>query len=190
MNGIWTVLILLSMGLLIFSNPSAIVSNFAVAGESAITLALTLCAIYAVWMGLINIMKESGILNWLSQVLSIVTRKLFPSVSDETLQLITLNISANLIGVGNAATPSAIAAIKSMDNGNPRASRPMIMLFVINATSLQILPTTVIGLRTAAHSANATDIVLPAFIISVTMTVLGVILVSLLCKSKKSKVNK
>lgn len=185
MNAIWTILILLSMGLLIFSNPSAIIGNFAIAGESAITLSLTLCAIYAVWMGLINIMKETGIINWLSQVLSIITRKLFPNVTDTTLQLITLNISANLIGVGNAATPSAIAAIKSMDNGNPRASRSMIMLFVINATSLQILPTTVIGLRSAALSTNATEIVLPSLIVSTIMTIIGIILVSLFVKNKK-----
>ena len=86
-----------------------------------------------------------------------------------------MNVSANLLGLGNAATPMAITAINRMDDGNPRASTDMIMLTVISATSLQILPTTVIGMRATAGSANPADFLFPSLVATVLSTLIGII---------------
>ena len=93
-----------------------------------------------------------------------------------------MNVSANLLGLGNAATPMAISAISRMDDGNPRASVDMIMLTVISATSLQILPTTVIGMRAAAGSANPADFLFPSLIATVLSTLIGIVGVKLCSK--------
>ncbi len=90
-----------------------------------------------------------------------------------------MNISANLLGLGNAATPMAISAIKHMDDGSGKASTDMIMLTVISATSLQLLPTTVIGMRATAGSANPTDFLFPSLIATVLSTFIGIVLVKL-----------
>ena len=88
-----------------------------------------------------------------------------------------MNISANMLGMGGAATPMGIEAMKGMDNGKGKLTRGMIMFFVINATSLQILPTTIIGLRLANGSANAGDIIMPSIIATLVTTLTGILLV-------------
>jgi len=102
-------------------------------------------------------------------------------------------MSANLIGLGNAATPMGIKAIESMEAPNQKkASIPMIMLVVISATSLQLLPSTVIGLRAAHGSTNVTGFLWPTIVATVTSTVVGIALVKLLAKMlpERKKVDK
>ena len=102
-----------------------------------------------------------------------------------------MNMAANLLGLGNAATPMAMRAIREMDTGSTRASQNMIMLTVISATSLQLLPTTVIGMRATHGSVNPADFLLPATVATVVSTVLGITLVKLIGwavrKAKKNK---
>ena len=100
--------------------------------------------------------------------------------------MIALNMSANILGLGNAATPMGLAAMKKLDQGKEKASHAIIMLIVVNATSIQLLPTTIIGLRTAAGSASAGDIILPTILCTIFTFVLGISLV-LLCSKIRVK---
>jgi len=154
---------------------------------SAIEFTLKLLAIYAVWMGILKLCDETGISKKLSKLLRPVIKFLFGDVSDETLQYLSINMSANILGMGNAATPAGISAVKSMDEGKTVASYAMIMLIVLNATSLQLLPTSIISLRQAYGSANAADIILPSILASICSTIFGVACVMLLYRKDMKK---
>lgn len=93
-----------------------------------------------------------------------------------------MNVSANMLGIGNAATPMGIKAMQALDDGSGKANFAMIMLIVINATSIQLLPTTVIGLRATAGSSSPADIILPTILATFATTILGIFLVHMIDK--------
>lgn len=186
MNKIWFYIMIASLCVLLVSNPSAAVNEMISASSKSLTLCIELCGIYAVWMGLLELIDKSGLGDKLAKLLKPVIRKLFKTKDPEVEKLITLNISSNLLGLGNAATPSAIKAIKKMDDGTGYATPSIIMLLVINATSLQLLPSTMIGLRSAAGSTTAADIILPTLIASIITTTLAVTL-TLICNKIRAR---
>ena len=171
-----------SLGLMIFTNPAAATGALLDGAHGAVELSLNLLALYAFWLGFFSLIEKLGLSRGLERLLRPVISRLFPSCDAETRKYITMNVSANLLGLGNAATPMAISAISRMDDGNPRASVDMIMLTVISATSLQILPTTVIGMRAAAGSANPADFLFPSLIATVLSTLIGIVGVKLCSK--------
>ncbi len=180
-------MMLCSMVVLLFVNPSAVLTEMIGAASGALTLSIELCAIYTVWLGIIELVDASGLSNLLAKLLRPMIKRVF-KVEDENIQkLIALNISANMLGVGNASTPLGIKAIKAMDDGSGKASFSMIMLVVINATSIQLLPTTIIGLRTTAGSSSPADIILPTLIVTVITTLLGIFLVHFINALKRRK---
>ena len=153
-----------SLGLMLFTDPSAAVNSMVTGAHGAVELSLNLLALYAFWLGFFSLIERLGLSRGLERLLRPVIVRLFPSADTETRKFITMNISANILGLGNAATPMAINAINRMDNGSRKASTDMIMLTVLSATSLQILPTTVIGMRATAGSANPADFLFPSLI--------------------------
>lgn len=171
-----------SLGLMIFTDPAAAVNAMIDGAHGAVELSLNLLALYAFWLGFFSLIERLGLSRGLEKLLRPVISRLFPSCDAETRKFITMNVSANLLGLGNAATPMAINAIKRMDVGEPRASVDMIMLTVISATSLQILPTTVIGMRATAGSANPADFLFPSLVATVLSTFIGIIGVKLCAK--------
>ena len=179
-----------SLGLMIFTNPSGAVNALITGAHGAVELSLNLLALYAFWLGFFALIEKLGLSRVLERLLRPVIVRLFPSSDAETRKFITMNVSANLLGLGNAATPMAISAIKLMDDGSGRASVDMIMLTVISATSLQILPTTVIGMRATAGSVNPADFLFPSLVATVLSTVIGIIGVKLCSKifDRKRKV--
>jgi spore maturation protein A len=106
---------------------------------------------------------------------------LFGEQPDEVNALLATNLSANMIGAGNAATPAAIEAIEKMSTPDmKKATTPMIMLFILSATSMQILPTTVLGILEGAGAVNSASIILPTIITSTLITIIGIIIVKIL----------
>lgn len=168
-----------SLGLMIFTDPAAAVNAMIDGAHGAVELSLNLLALYAFWLGFFSLIERLGLSRGLEKLLRPVISRLFPSCDAETRKFITMNVSANLLGLGNAATPMAINAIKRMDDGGSRASTDMIMLTVISATSLQLLPTTVIGMRATAGSANPADFLFPSLVATVLSTLIGIIGVKL-----------
>lgn len=179
---IWFIMLAVSLGLMLFTDPAAAVNSMITGAHGAVELSLNLMALYAFWLGFFSLIEKLGLSRGLEKLLRPVISRLFPSCDTETRKYITMNISANLLGLGNAATPMAMEAIKRMDKGDTRASTDMIMLTVISATSLQLLPTTVIGMRATAGSANPSDFLFPSLIATVLSTVIGIVLVKLCSK--------
>lgn len=158
--------------------------------SNAISLALKLCAIYAIWLSVLDIMQKVGMSRALDKLFSPLTKRLFKGEDEKTRELITLNFSANLLGMGSAATPLGIKAMEGMQDGSDKATDNMILFMVVNATSIQLLPATIIGLRAQYGSASASDIILPSLIATAVSTVCGVLLAkafSLTSKRRKKE---
>ena len=187
MNKIWFWLICTSICILLYLNPEIVLPSMLEASENTLKLSLSLCAIYSVWMGILQVMEDSGINKKLSKILTPVTRKIFGNLDEATNELICMNISCNILGMGGAATPLGMKAMKRLDDGTGNANRAMMMLIIFASTSMQILPTTVIGLRITANSQNASDIILPTIISAILTTVIGIGIALIIEKFKQIK---
>lgn len=172
---------LVSVIALCFCNPSQVLSSLLTASNSAVKLSFELCAIYAIWLGLFSILEKSGLSKKLSKLLSPIINKIFgkSNLSEESKNYVSMNISANLLGMSGAATPLGIKAIESMQKDNPNKNVitfPMIMLIAISCSSVQILPTSIIGMLASAGSTNPTSIILPSIICSFISTFIAILL--------------
>jgi len=172
-------MMVVSIVTLLILNPQNTVVAMTRGANDAVRLSMTLVALYALWLGFFQILEKTGIANFLAKILSPIVKFLFPKSKKETRQYITLNMSANLLGLGGAATPMAIKAVGTMDTGSTRASINMIMLLVISSTSLQLMPMTVISLRASHGSASPADFVPASIIATVVSTILGITLVKI-----------
>lgn len=189
MNKIWFVMVVGSICFLLWSNPSSVLNSMIDASGEAFSLCIELCAVYAVWLGVLELVEASGLSKKLAKLLHPLIKKLFKIDDKETEKMIALNMSANILGLGNAATPMGINAIKRLDDGSGVATNAMIMLIVLNATSLQLLPSTVIGLRSSAGSTSPSDIILPTIIATFCTCLLGICLVKL-CNHIRDKLKR
>lgn len=161
-------------------NPENLINVYLAGGEKGIKLSLTLLTIYAIWLGIFELLEESGLSKKLAKLLKKPIRFLFGEIDDEEERLLSANISGNLLGLNGISTPVGVAACESFDKKNNAYAQSM--LFVLCATSLQILPTSVISLRAEYLSVNPSDIFLPNLIATATSTIIGVILVKILVK--------
>ncbi len=131
----------------------------------AVTLSLSLCGMICLWSGVMELMSRSGLSQKLSRLLRPLLLRLFPSAArdSEILDALSANVSANLLGLGNAATPAGITAAKGLNrlSGQRSASNELCLLVVMNTASIQLLPTTVAALR-ASFGAEAPFDILPA----------------------------
>jgi len=190
MNKIWYVMVVLSLCFLVYSNPAGVLDTMIGASSEAFKLSIELCAIYAVWLGILELVEASGLSEKLAKLLRPLIRKLFKINDTEAEKMIALNVSANMLGLGNAATPMGISALKRLDNGSGIATHAVIMLIVLNSTSIQLLPSTVIGLRTSAGSTSPADIILPTLISTICTCILGICLVKIFGKIHNKIKNK
>ena len=163
---------IISLLVMIFVSPNLILSAMIDTSKNCVSLCLDLLAIYAVWLGILEIVDKSGISEKIAKLLHKPIKRIFKLENFEQIKYVSINLSCNLLGLGNASTPSGIKAIKLMENDLPKTRFAMIMLLVVNATGLQLFPTTVIGLRAGAGSKLASDIILPTFLATIIPTVL------------------
>ncbi len=170
-----------------FSSPSTIVSTMMTAAKTGVTMAIEFIGIYAVWLGFMQVLDDCKLSHKLSSILSRPVRKIFGKTDFETEKNICLNIASNIIGIGSAATPYGIKAMRGLDNGDGVATKAMIMLVVINSTGIQLLPTTVIGMRAMAGSVSPSCILWPTILSTFIPTIIGVLLVSILCRNKRKR---
>ena len=182
MNTIWIIMFIISVISLCFGDPSKVLSSLLSASNSAVKLSFELCAIYAIWLGIFGILEKSGLSQKVSKLLSPIINKIFgkSNLSDESKKYVSMNISANLLGMSGAATPLGIKAIESMQKDNPNksiVSFPMILLIAISCSSVQLLPTSIIGMLASAGSTNPTGIILPSIICSFLSTAIAILLV-------------
>ena len=174
MTVIWTGMVVISIlcGLAAGRGPE--VAAAAVEGTSAaVQLALSIAGMLCLWTGIMEVMRQSGLADQLSRLLGPVLRLLFPqSAKDrETMDSISANVSANLLGLGSAATPLGLEAARRLSRRSPGvASDDLCMLVVCNTASIQLIPTTVASVRAAQGCAAPFDI-LPAVWLASTLSV-------------------
>lgn len=150
-------------------------------GRQAVTLMAEMLGTMTLWSGLMEQMDASGDLKHLGGLIRRGARKMFPGVKDEAAwSAAGMNIAANLLGVGNAATPAGIRAAKLLSRQGEDGVRALAMLLVLNNSGLQLMPTTVIALRSAAGSADPAGIWLPTLLSSGAATVTAVTLMLIL----------
>ena len=165
MAWIWTGMAVLSILCGLATGRGDLVAAAAVEGaQAAVELCVSIAGMLCLWTGVMEIMRRSGLAEGLSRLLRPVLSLLFPQVSGDrgVMDSISANVSANLLGLGNAATPLGIEAVRRMERKTPgTASDAMCMLVVCNTASIQLIPTTVASVRAAAGSSSPFDI-LPA----------------------------
>lgn len=179
-------MIISSLIMTCFSAPTSIISTMMNAAKMGVTMSIEFIGIYAVWMGVMQVLDDCKLSHKLSSILSKPVRRVFGQTDPETEKNICLNIASNIIGIGSAATPYGIKAMKGLDRNGEVANMAMIMLVVINSTGIQLLPTTVIGMRALAGSVSPSCILWPTIVATFIPTLLGVLLVTL-CYKKRQK---
>ena len=177
----WVVLILFGISTAFFTgtvNETTIAGIEA--GTTALELTLSILGGFAFWMGLMNIAKESGLTSILAKAIKPIILFLYPEVrqNNEAMENLCLNMSCNMLGLGNGAAPAGLKAIKAMQEYNKdktTATNGMCMLLVVNASSVQLIPTTIITLRTSMGSGNPASVVPAILIASTISTIMGII---------------
>ncbi|MDE7379622.1 MAG: hypothetical protein K2N14_01095 [Clostridia bacterium] len=188
MNVIFAVIVVVSALIFCFTSPSDFLPAMLDGGMNAAKCCLTLFCIYAVWLGLSAVAEDCRITEKCARLLSPACTKLFKTKDKTALEYITMNVSCNLLGIGGAATPYGVKAVNQLEkSGNTFAQN---LLFIINATSIQLIPTTVIALRASAGSAAAYDITLPSLIATAVSTFLGAGIYIVFNKFSAIKVNR
>ncbi len=178
MNYIWCGMILISIIVSIINGTVDETLNSAFEGaQSAVFTALSFAGVMCFWTGIMKIAEKSGLSKKLEKLLHPLINFLFPNAGRQAKKFIAMNMSANILGMGNAATPMGIKAMSALDseNKNPLyASDDMCMLVILNTTSFQLIPTTIIALRAAAGSSDPFSVILPIWISSLTAVAVAV----------------
>ena len=180
LNILWPIFIIISIIFAIFSgNIDKINSSIFDSTQSAIDLTLTLLGATCLWSGIMEIASKTEIIKKLSKILNKITKKFFYDLNSESKSYnnIIMNIIANILGLGNAATPLGLKAMSELqkeNNEKERLSDNMMMLIVLNTASLQIIPTTVIAVRSSLGSSNPTQIIVPVWIATIGAAIVGI----------------
>lgn len=180
LNILWPIFIIISIIFAIFSgNIEEINNSIFESTQSAINLTLTLLGATCLWSGIMEIASKTEIIKKLSKILNKIIKKFFYDLNSESKSYnnIIMNIIANILGLGNAATPLGLKAMSELqkeNNDKERLSDNMMMLIVLNTASLQIIPTTVIAVRSSLGSSNPTQIIVPVWIATIGAAAVGV----------------
>lgn len=186
MAWIWTGMVVLSVGYGIYAGTIDAVGAAAMEGAAAaVELCLSMAGIMCLWNGVMSVMRSCGLTESLSRLFRPVLGRLLPNAcwDEETLSALSGNVSANLLGLGNAATPLGIKAAQRMAVGcGGKASDELCLLVVLNTASIQLLPTTVAGVRSALGAENAFDILPAVWLASVISVAVGLLAARLLAR--------
>ncbi|QKS71046.1 spore maturation protein [Paenalkalicoccus suaedae] len=175
-NVIWIVMILIGVG---YAGLTGTMENVNAAimtsSKDAVSLCIAFIGILAFWLGIMNIAERAGLIHMIGGILRPLLVRIFPDIPPKhpALGYIVSNISANMLGLGNAATPMGIKAMQSLKElgGNSDEATPsMVTLLAINTASITLIPTTVIAIRSEYGAANPTDIILATILATTVST--------------------
>ncbi len=187
MNIIFGIVLIISTILLIFSSPETLLFAMLNGGEKALSLSLKMVVIYAVWLGVFELLEKSGLSNKFAKALKPFNTFLFGNIPDKANDFMSMNVSANILGMSGATTPMGIKSIKELEK-HPNTEYAITMFFVINATSIQLIPSSVMALRTSLGSTAPADIILPTLLATLLSTIIGILLVKIFVKKPKNHV--
>ncbi len=188
-NIIWFLILVIGIGYGVFNGNGELVSKAIVSSTSStVELIIALVGMMCLWCGVMKIAEKSGLTDKLAKVLKPVLRLIFKDAGrdEKALGAIVMNLTANMFGLSNAATPFGIKAMEEMDRLNRDkevASNDMVLFLVLNAACIQFVPTTVVSIRAALNSQNPGAIILAALCTTTFASILGILLCKLLQKN-------
>lgn len=191
LNIVWPIFIIISFLFAIFSgNLESLNCSIFSSTEEAVKLCITLLGTICLWNGIMQIANKTSVVDKLTKFLKPIMRFLFPDIDEksEVHKEISMNIIANILGLGNAATPLGLKAMKSLQTENSKKevlTNSMAMLIVLNTASIQIIPTTVIAIRSSMGSQNPTSIIFPVWIATICAAVAGITATKIFIKFSK-----
>ena len=188
MNIVWVAILTVGLGLMLFNNPALAFEAIQTGSEKAIALCMKLWAIYCIWLGLLKILEDTGLDKKIAKKMDKFIYFLMGKTDEETKNAIAVNLTSNLLGMGNACTPSGIKGMSGLSNGSKYITNAMAVFFLLNVTSFQILPTTIVSLRATHNSANSSDIILPTILASLITNIVGIVLMKICGKLFKDKI--
>lgn len=180
-NIIWAVLLLTGFIVGAINGNLQEVTDAAISNaETGVSIALGLIGIMALWLGIMKVAEESGIVQGLAKLIRPITKRLFPDVPEDhpAMGAIVMNIAANILGLGNAATPlglKAMGELQKLNEHKDTATNAMVVFLAINTASVTLVPATTIGILSAAGGTNTTNIIGPTIIATTVSTVVAVI---------------
>jgi spore maturation protein SpmA len=187
LNWIWLAFLLVAVLVGGFNGklPEMTTGAFDTAKDAVMTLALPLVGLMAIWLGIMRLAERSGLVQLIARALRPLLRILFPEVPADhpAMGAMVMNMAANMLGLGNAATPLGLRAMNLLERLNPRpgtATNAMCTFLAINTASIQLIPTTAIAILAVNHSRDPTSIVLPAFLATCIAATSGVCAAKLL----------
>lgn len=190
LNYIWAAIIIISVVCSVVTGRIEYVSDAIFSGtKNAIDLLISISGMMALWTGLLKIADKSGITVILSKCFAPILKKIFPEYDNDSpvIKTICMNITANLLGLGNAATPFGIAAMNEMNKTNLNksiASDSMVTFVVMNTASIQLVPTMLTILRQKHDSASPFEVMPAIWIVSALSLIVGVCFSKLFSKNK------
>lgn len=188
LNIIWPIFIIASIVYAIETgNLESINNSIFGVGENTINLILTLLGTVCLWNGLMKIAENTSLIKKIAKLISPFMKILFPEIKKgtEAYEEISMNIVSNILGLGNAATPLGLRAMQSMQKENKdknKLSNSMAMFIILNTASIQLIPTTVIAVRTALGSAEPTKMLIPIWGATIGAAMAGIISAKILMK--------
>ena len=187
-NYIWFGLIFLGTIVSLLTGKGGDISATIVnSADNTVKLITSLIGIMCFWCGVMKVAEKSGLTEKLAKIMRPVLKLLFKEASkdEKALGAIVMNLTANMMGLANAATPFGIKAMEELDRLNPnkgRASDDMALFLVMNAACIQLVPSTIISIRAACNSSNPGIIILPAIISTATAAIVGILCCKILQK--------
>ncbi len=191
LNSIWAFIIIIAVITGFITGNLSLVAKAVIEGASdGVTLVLGMLGVMCFWTGIMEIAEKGGVMRFISSLLRPVTKLLFKNLNknEPAMGAIVMNMAANLLGMGNAATPLGLRAMQLLDEkngGRKKASHEMCMFVLINTASIQLIPTTVILLRQNMGSVSPGEIILPVWLVSVAALLVGVLSIKLFRKAEK-----
>ncbi len=191
MNYIWGFIIIFSYIFSFFYGTTEMVTESLFSGAlKAIETVIALSGMMCFWTGLLEVSKASGITKLVARILSPLINILFPTLqkNSEVREAIVMNMTANILGLSNAATPLGLAAMEKLNEKNltpGTATDDMCIFVVINTASITLIPTTLLTLRSAANSLNPFEILIPVWICSIFSVVCGIVSAKLFARRQK-----
>lgn len=182
MNLIWLALMVIGVAVAAVNGKAGAVTDAAfAAGKLAIETIIGLAGLMALWMGLMKIAEKSGLMEGLAFLMKPMVRWLFPSVPGDhpAIGAMLMNISANMLGLGSAATPLGLKAmqeLQSLNDDKETASEAMCTFLALNTASITLIPGTIIALRAASGSVNASEIVGATLMASIVAGIFAILL--------------
>lgn len=188
LNHIWLGMLVIGFVVSIMSGKVEEVTAAAIDSASqAVELSISLLGIMCLWTGLMNIAEKSGLVRYISRRLRLVLKFLFPEIPARhpAMGAVVMNLAANILGLGNAATPLGLKAMTELDKLNPKksvATDAMCMFLVLNTSIMQLIPATVIAIRAACGSSNPSEIIAPVWAVSALSMAVGILAVKFLSR--------